>query len=509
MIKKICILLIGFVALNGAAQKNYASVNNRLSAGVNAKGFLFDSLGYPALTAANLMLSNGAGIWLSAKDSLGEIRVAAHDVLKHQHEFWPGPLQLKTAIPSDSNTWNHIYPISSAQIKFHRAHYKDNQYQAAAEILNWPGSLGAPYTQILAPFVDAKVNDQIYTPTSGDFPYINCNQLIYSIANDNAGPHNISQAKSLGVEVHTSVYNFNATDSFLNNSVLVRYVVHNRSTRNYKNFRLSAITSFQIGNLENEFLGTDIPNQTLFAINDTSEATFKNKLVSIGCMAINQKISSTMYFNDDNNLLNGRPSTPTHFYNLMQGKWKNGKSLGFGGTGIDGNGKAKFVYPYASDDSNGNILWNEYGNISGKRIGILNSDSLELKSGAANIYDFVYFIVEEKFNNIKQINHFCLSLKKGLDERKVLKVVPEMGVSKTKINLFPNPLSAGGKLFIEMKTDLPMFARIIDINGKEISNYNLHGPENYIILPNNLVVGLYFMEFKTLNTIERQILNIN
>ena len=509
MIKKIGILLIGFVALNGAAQKNYASVNNQLSAGVNAKGFLFDSLNHAGLKTVNYILSNGAGIWLSAKDSLGELRVSGHDVLNFQHDFWPGPLQLKTAIPSDSSAWNHVYPISATQINFHRAHYRDDQYQASTEILNWPGSLGAPYAQILAPFVDAKVNDQIYTPSTGDFPYINCSQMIYSIANDNAGLHNLSNSKALGVEIHTSLYTFNAADSFLKSSVLVRYVVHNRSARNYKNFRLSAITSFQIGDFDNEFLGTDIPNQTLFAINDTSEATFKNKLVSMGCMAINQKISSTMYFNDDNNLLNGRPSIPTHFYNLMQGKWKNGKSLGFGGTGTDGNGKAKYVYPYTSDDSNGNIMWNEYGNIPGKRIGLLNSDSVELKAGTAKVYDFVYFLVEEKFNNIEQIGSFCLNIKKGLSERKVLKVTPEIVVNQTKINLFPNPLTAGGKLFIDLKTDLPMFARIIDINGKEISNYNLQGSENCIILPDNLVVGLYFIEFKTLNTIERQILNIN
>jgi hypothetical protein len=193
----------------------------------------------------------------------------------------------------------------------------------------------------------------------------------------------------------------------------------------------------------------------------------------------------------------------------MQGKWKNGKSLGFGGTGTDGNGKAKYVYPYTSDDSNGNIMWNEYGNIPGKRIGLLNSDSVELKAGTAKVYDFVYFLVEEKFNNIEQIGSFCLNIKKGLSERKVLKVTPEIVVNQTKINLFPNPLTAGGKLFIDLNTDLPMFARIIDINGKEISNYNLQGSENCIILPDNLVVGLYFIEFKTLNTIERQILNIN
>ena len=54
-----------------------------------------------------------------------------------------------------------------------------------------------------------------------------------------------------------------------------------------------------------------------------------------------------------------------------------------------------------------------------------------------------------------------------------------------------------------------MDIRIVDINGKEICNYNLHDSENSITLPDNLVKGLYFVEIKTLNTLERQLININ
>ncbi len=491
------------------AQKDMAVVKNNLSASLSFNGYLFDSAAQVGLYKTGLALAKGAGIWMSATDSLGVIHAAGHNVLNRVHDFWPGPLQINNGVAADSNLWKSVYPITSSQIKYHQLNYRDENYQPSTNISNWPGSMGSPYAQILAPFVDAKVNDQIYAPLLGDYPYINCSQLVYSITNDNASQHLYTNSPALGVEVHTSLYSFDATDSFLSNAVLVRYVVHNRSGRNYKNFRLSAVTGFQIGSTENEFLGTDIQSKTLFAINDTTEATFKNKLVSLGCMAINQKISSSMYYNDDNNLLNGRPTVGIHFYNLMQGKWKNGKTLGFGGTGTDGSGKAKFVYPYSSDDSNGNTMWNEYGNISGKRIGLLNSDSMALRVGEANVYDFVYFSVEEKFNNIKQITRFCLNIKQALTDRKVLKTESVKSTNVSEIILFPNPLNAGEKVFINKKTDLPMFARIVDINGKEISNYNLHESQNYIILPDNLVGGLYFIEFKTLNTIERHILNIN
>ncbi len=510
MIKRFFILYFIGNVFNLIAQKTVAYTGSiHLNGCANSKGFLFDYNGAPGLVNRSYNLARGSGIWLSATDSAGNIRLAAHNILGGQHDFWPGPMQIKTGVSADTSAWNKVYPISQGQITYHQQHYKDNGYQVQADILNWPGSLGSPYAQILAPFVDAKVNDLLYQPLTGDYPYIACDQLVYTITNDNANAHTYSKALPLGVEVHTSLYTFKTEDSFLANSILVRYVIHNRSGRNYKNFRLSAVTAFQIGSVENEFLGTDIDNKTIFAINDTMEATFKNKLVSLGCMAFNQNISSSIYFNDNSNVLNGRPSSDSQFLNLMQGKWKSGKPLGYGGTGIDGTGNAKFVYPYTSDNSNGNLMWNEYGNIPGKRIGLLNCDSTQLNNGAAKVYDFIFFNVEEKFNNIKQIGHFCLNLKQALDGKKLLDL-PQVNSAKTnKILVFPNPLSAGDKLFIKRNTDLPMIARIVDINGKEINNYNLDVFQNCIILPANLEGGLYFIEFKTLNTIERQILNIN
>ncbi len=492
------------------AQQTSAFIKtNRLTGALNADGLMFDSLGNPGLYTNSINLAKNAGIWLSAKDSLGNIKVSAHNVLGSNHDFWPGPLEVLNGHSADPLNWNIVYHITADQVAYHMAHYKDASYMPSNDIANWPGSKGAPYAQILAPFVDVKVSNQIYEPATGDYPYIKCDELVYSIFNDNYAQHTYSGGAALGVEVHSSIYAFKSTDSFMKNAILVRYSVHNRSGKNYKNFRLSLVTNFQIGDESDEFLGTDIDNQAIFAINDTTGATFKNKLVSLGCMAFNQKISSTMYFNNDNNILNGRPSLDFHFYNLMQGKWKNGKALGYGGTGVDGNGTAKFIYPYTSDNTNGNIMWNEYGNTPGQRIGMLNCDSTDLNAGTAKVYDFIYFYVDEKFNNIKQISKFCLNIKEVLNTKRLLFTPKVNTTTSPKIIVFPNPIHAGDILFIKMNKEVPMTIRIVDIGGKEISNYDLHVSKNNINLPADLVSGLYFIEFKTLNTIERQLININ
>lgn len=498
------------VSIGLFAQQTYHAVQTgNLTGYLNSNGLLFDSSGNPGLYFGALSLVKSAGIWISAKDDSGRIRVAAHNVLGSVHDFWSGPLEVKSGAPANVSVWNKVYPMSKGAIDYHIKHYKDAGYLPAQSIANWPGSSDSPYAKILAPFVDVKENNLKYEPLSGDYPYIFSDALVYSISNDRYAGHAVSNALPLGVEIHTTIYGFTSSDSFLKNSLLVRYEVYNRSGRDYKNFRLSAVTNFRIGDNYNEYLGTDVGQQALFAINDTTEATFRQRLVSTGCMAFNRKISSTMYFKNDTNKYNGVPVNGMHFYNLMQGKWKDGKSLSYGSDGIDGSGKARFVYPYTSDHSHGDTMWSEYGNDPGNRIGIMNCDSVELKNGNAGVFDFVYFHVDEKFNNIKQIQSFCLNIRKELGAKNLLSVPQVFSTKKTSSLLFPNPLSSGDKLNIKRNLGVAMDIRILDLNGREVCNFNLHGSENSIILPANLVNGLYFIELKTLNTVETQTININ
>ena len=40
-----------------------------------------------------------------------------------------------------------------------------------------------------------------------------------------------------------------------------------------------------------------------------------------------------VYYNNSGNPINGEPSTPVHYYNYMNGIWKNGQKMTYGGTG--------------------------------------------------------------------------------------------------------------------------------------------------------------------------------
>ncbi len=452
--------------------------------------------------SGGLNFADRIGVWMSASDSLGNIRVACHDITGFRHDIWPGPLSLANQQAADTLSWNKVYPMSAPIVSAHLANYQTSSYVPHPFISNWPGSGPAGYAKVLAPFVDNEINDQKYEPLNGDYPYIRSSSEVLAISNDRAAAHTFSGSLPLGVELHTSTMGFSSADTALKNCVMVRYIVFNRSNINYKNFRFSVALNFGIGQNDNEYLGTDVPNKTLFVINDTSEATFSGKLVSFGCMALNGRLSSTIYFENTGDPVNGRPVVDSHFVRLMKGCWKNGNRMVYGGNGVDASGNAtSFIYPYNTDASQGGQMWNDNDRYQpGKRYGLLNFDSIELKAGAVSSFEVAFFIVEENSFNIEQIGQNCLNISRALNTKNLLKNTQNEYVFVEKIDLYPNPSKPGDKLVIRGVEENPISMRVISSDGREILNLELHDSDKNIILPFDFTDGVYFLEYQTLNT---------
>lgn len=477
--------------------------SNAIQLRLDAQGMLTDSSGNSGVRSINGMsFADRIGVWMSAVDSAGNIRIACHDMIGGSNEFKPGPLFLSNAQASDTNVWNKVYPMTQALVAEHKENYNSDSYTPPMAISNWPGSGSAGLAKVLAPFVDVEVNDQIYNPADGDYPFLRTSQEMLAISNDMAAPHSLSGALPLGVELHAEVIGFGAKDTSLRNCILIRYSVFNRSKINYSNFRFSTVVNFAIGQMENEYLGTDVANNVLFAINDTGEATFSNKLVSIGCMALNHRLSSTMYFENTIDPVNGLPVLDSHYLRLMKGIWKNGKRLVYGGNGVDASGNTtSFVYPYDTDMSQGGQMWSDNDRYQpGKRYGLLNFDSIELKAGMARTYEVAVFIVEEDSFNIKQITNNCLTIKQSLRGMNLMKNTQNGHNLVEKMSIYPNPVKVGEKLRIDTNEEMPLSMRVISSDGREIMKVDLHDFDNYIILPVDFSDGIYFLEYQTLNT---------
>ena len=489
-------LLSSFAAYSQPATGLIQTSNLVLRLG--SDGFVKDSAKSAAIKNTNGMaLLQNAAVWMSATDSAGNKRLAVQDMFNGMGEFWSGPMTLLNEQASNSSQWNKVYSMSKSDIKFHSENYNNQSYTPSSRIINWPGSLGFPYAQVLAPFVDLENNNRVYEPLKGDYPYIESEAVLFSVSNDVFGSHSLSRGLPLGIELHTTVMSFE--EAALKNCFMVRYAVFNRSNRNYTNFRFSPVLNFEIGGIENEYIGTEIGAQAIYSINDTSEATFSKKLVSLGCMALNKHIASTMYFENNADPINGLPDSAQHFINLMQGKWKNGKGLNYGSNGVDGSGTARYVYPDTTDFTHSNMRWLDQ--VPGKKIGLLNFDSIELKRGEATYYDVAFFYVEENFKSFKQIGENCLRIKQVLNTKNLLKIDQNTPQKAPILTLFPNPLKIGDKLKVQTVLESPDCITLMDMNGREICKLDLDYSDKSIILPPDLNAGVYVIEYKTLNIV--------
>jgi len=96
-----------------------------------------------------------------------------------------------------------------------------------------------------------------YTPSLGDYPAIRGDQAIFFIMNDDLEKHTESKGVPLGVEILGMVYAYSSTDSALNNTIFLSYVLRNKSTTNYKDFYFGFWCDYDIGFAKDDYVGCD------------------------------------------------------------------------------------------------------------------------------------------------------------------------------------------------------------------------------------------------------------
>lgn len=505
--KGICLYIVMILPFAAMSQWVSSSIGvNGLSFRLASDGSVLDSANSAAIeTTSGIGLMQKMGLWWSATDNNQVQRVSAIDPFSFISEQWPGPLTLngmQAAMPMD---WNSVYPMSQSMINDHKSHFKDNAYVMPFAINHWPGSNQAPFAPVVLPFVDWGNSNQIYEPENGDYPYIKAAQQLSAVSNDVFGHHDFSNANPLGIECHTDILAF--PDSAFNHTAIIRYTLFNRSNQDYSDFVLSVMNHYKIGTLYNELLCTDPNSKAIFAYNDFNEATFSNKLVSIGCMALNRPIASTMYIENSNDVTLGRPDSISHFYKFMRGVWKNNKPLSYGGNGVDGLQSAQYVYTDSFDLSGRSFSWKDTN--PSQKIGLMNFYPVSFPKQSALIYDIAVFSVESNIKNVKQNTLKCSTIKTAYLAQKGFSELQNAPNLWPKLDLFPNPVKAGEKLSIKLPKEMTGTLSIIGLDGKKYFQANLDEMLQFVILPPDLISGLYVLQFETLNTKHTQKLIIN
>lgn len=314
-----------------------------------------------------------ASIWIGGKID-NEIRTAA--TMYGPWEFWSGPLDEAGNPPADCSIYDQVWEIRREDIEDFLSEGIISENLAA-----WPWQLGAPV-------IDGDGDLNNYNLQGGDLPELLGDQRLWWIMNDRGNEHLRTESDPIGLEIHASAFAY-AYPPPISNFTFYEYRIINKNASTFEDAYFSLFTDIDIGDFSNDYVGSDSLLHLGYAYNADSldlacgidieppavGFTFLDGLLAKPDQLDNDRdglvdepgemvgTSSVLYFTD-----NGRTGSPylkEHFYNMMQGRFRDGTSLFEGNRGYDYGDwpenlekkHTKFSYP---GDPTTKSFWSEF-----------------------------------------------------------------------------------------------------------------------------------------------------
>ncbi|MBU6324400.1 MAG: hypothetical protein KJS92_02840, partial [Bacteroidetes bacterium] len=372
----------------------------------------------PKVTDANAVrkhsLFSGA-LWIGGLDDGGNLKLAAMTYRQRGSDFWPGPLDTTTAgtEPARCKAYDRIWKVSRTEMEEADA---NNWINPGTGITEWPAGLNRPYAtsstepKSLAPFKDINGNG-IYEPFQGEHPVLDNRRpisengvdrqpdmMLWFCYNDKGNIHSETQGVPIGIELHTTAFAF-ATNDEVNNMTFYSTEVINRSFSKINQTYFGQWVDADLGNYADDYVGCDVNRALGYCYNgdedDEGVLGYGLNPPSVGVdffegprdSAGNELgMGAFMYYNNDNNPINGNPDIAQEFYNLLRGRWLGGQNVTFGGNGIGGSQTTRYMFSAGTDAAFPGQCWDERsaGNRPGDRRFLQSSGPFTMYPGAIN-----------------------------------------------------------------------------------------------------------------------------
>lgn len=419
----------GFTPLNA----RYLNANN-IEAGITNRGEMHygfnnaSSYRSPKTQAASTtFISN---LWISGLDSIANIHGAFQRYRVSDHgDYFPGPLNTNAGTIDSTTAWEFDriwavtkYDISEFQWHFAQGNVQNGTWQPSLDIVEWPAQGNTSFVGELAPYVDVNINGTYDPLIGGDYPFIEGDQELFWVFNDQLAAHSETNTLPMGIQVNATARAYfcaNPEDSIalVNDITLYEFDIINRSGSNYTNVMISWAQDLDLGNWQDDFVGCDTMNNAGFGYNGDpidefiSTPSFGNYPPICANIILEGPLAPAgdMIDNDHDNsidepgeqiLLSGfhtyatasvGPDGPSYtgvdHFRYQRGWWKDSTRVTFGGSAYGGTIPTNYIYPGNPTDS---LQWNESsaGQTPYDRFMILNCGPTTLNAG-----DTIHFAV--------------------------------------------------------------------------------------------------------------------
>lgn len=516
--------LIGLASKAQTLHFNSLQVNN-LKYSLMSNGDMHRGGGTSTLSefpnGSNLTCVHTQTLWMGGIDQNNELRLAAHTYRQTGgSDFFPGPKANNYTADYDSK-YNQVWHLTREEIEQHMASYNTSGYTVPESIASWPANgnvLNGEAAQ-LAPYADLNENG-IYEPELGDHPLIRGSEALFVMFNDSRENHTESGGQKTDTEVHLMVYAFDNTGDVSNDNVVFsHYEIYNRSeTQSFSNFYIGSWLDFDIGQYNNDFIGTHVPHNMIYGYNGSANDPngYGDNPPAFGYKLLNEPLVHSMYYNNGTSAISGNPVVPSDYFNYMQSKWRNGNQLT---NPIDSN-YINFVYTGDSDTLN-------YPNWSEVNVGNMPNDRRMLGStyiqnfGPGNKFCLDYasiFAHDTSLDNLQQLNNlfsiasdvqtFYNNQYDDCNDLSDLNIIELPTNNENTISVIEQDKVLTLSINKTLNSDLDII--IVDALGRRISNNTLQKDESsiQIELPKHNT-GIYFIQCvnKTINESTKIIIN--
>lgn len=500
-------------------------------------------------------------IWIGGKVN-NQLRTACQTYRQNGIDFWPGPLDTTDAQNQQGIQGGKIIKVNRFDIEnfiynFNQGNVQSGNYLPSTGIMYWPAHDTGNFSRNTAPFVDID-NNGIYNPlTGGDYPKIKGDQELYNIYNDASGQHlETGSNGSMGIEIHQSSYAYICDEiadsmSVLNYTTFYEFEIINRSDSLIDSMYVAFWNEVELGNYIDDYVGCNVMENYGYVYNGDNYDDDGNGVIGyheyLPCFStaiiespraipndgkdndhngitdeLNEEVgmSSFIAYNNTGDAITGNPvsSNPEHYYNYMQGKWKDGSAIKYGGYGTNGTVSTTYMYPSSTDPIGygvgGTISnpspqpeWTETtaGNVPGDRRFLIGSGPFQLaaKDTAKIVYAMVFTIdstvtgdithnVINSESDIRKIKNWYRNnnFPSCLDVSNVS--VKELKPNELSVNVYPNPTS--GLITIQTE-EFNSSTKIVvtDLLGKTLLQKQMNSRTEVINI-SEYESGIYFIK---------------
>lgn len=505
------LLCLLFAVYSHAQIYTYIMDYNNLAAMISDDGVFFTNTG---MGYAAYEIPKGSGnhtvfstaFWMSGLDSGGGIHTACN-TYTGTYDLFAGPIADDYNSTYYTNTYmKSIWLVTQNDITLHQTQYMTPGYVPSAAIADWPGNgnVSEGIASQLAPYVDVN-HDNIYNPMDGDYPFIQGDEAVYVILNDEAGVHANSGGNAFGIEIHVMFFVYSSDDA-VNNTTFMHVQAFNRRSTDYFDFRFGLFMDPDLGYSNDDYIGCDSARSIAYVYNadnfdegGSGQPGYGSGPPAFGVKMLNGTAGSVMTYSNGAGV-NGDPTLPTDYYNYMQSNYLNGVHL------TNGTTETNFVYsgdPYVGG-------WTEYGegNSSGDRRILISSEAQDFGAGEHMCYNFAFIYNRDSSSHIANA-HALLETGDFIQNFYDNNIVPcnqayaeiDQPSIAPGIVFYPNPTT--GSLFVQVDNETNL--AVYDLGGKLTGTYFLTGSQNIQL---DLETGLYILVFKTGDQISYQKLEI-